>query len=134
MVPCNKHNSLRADLGTNFFRDSLRGSSNMYALQPTFMLPPNFLFPPDGKIKPGIDLEESKGLPDPQEQLQDCNVSDLDPVTLPEFRYRGDARSNSKIGFWIAILSLIEIGLGGGRGQDDNLVIGTGPAKISTFS
>jgi hypothetical protein len=107
---------------------------NMDALQPTFMLPPNFLFPPDGKIKPGIILEESKGLPDPQEQLHDCNIRDLQTTPLPEFRYSGDAKSNSKVGFWIDILSLIEIGLGGERGHDDNLVIQTGPAKISTFS
>jgi hypothetical protein len=106
----------------------------MDAYQPSFMLPPNFLFPPNGNIKPGIVLEEgSNGLPDPKEQLYDGNVTALQETELPKFQYSGDAKSNTQIGFWIDVLGLVEIGLGGERGREDNLVIETGPAKISTF-
>jgi hypothetical protein len=109
----------------------------MDAMQPSFMLPPNFRFPPGGKIKPGTVLDEgSNGLPDPQEELYDgvSQVDGLETTDLPRFHYSGAAKSNTKIGFWTDILSLTEIGLGGERGHDDNLVIDTGPAKISTFS
>jgi hypothetical protein len=108
----------------------------MDTLQLTFMLPPNFRFPPNGKIKPGIVLKEGdKGLPDPRKQLYDgtSQVGELETNDLPKFHYSGDAKSNTKIGFWIDVLSIVEIGLGGERGRDSNLVINTGPAKITTF-
>jgi hypothetical protein len=108
----------------------------MDTLQLTFMLPPNFRFPPNGKIKPGIVLKEGdKGLPDPRKQLYDgtSQVGELETNDLPKFHYSGDAKSNTKIGFWIDVLSIVEIGLGGERGRDSNLVIDTGPAKITTF-
>jgi hypothetical protein len=109
----------------------------MNALQPSFMLLPNFRFPPDGKIKPGIVLDEgSNGLPDPQQELYNgiAQVTGLETTDFPQFHYSGGAKSNTKIGFWADILSLTEIGLGGERGHDENLVIDTGPAKIVTFS
>jgi hypothetical protein len=108
----------------------------MDAYQPSFMLPPNFLFPPNGKIRPGIVLREGQnGLPDPREQLYDgtSHVGELETNDLPKFHYSGDAKSNTKISFWIDVLSLVEIGLGGERGRDSNLVIDTGPAKITAF-
>jgi hypothetical protein len=108
----------------------------MDAMQRSFMLPPNFRFPPGGKINPGIVLDEgSNGLPDPQEELYDgiAQVTGLETNDLPDFHYSGGAKSNTKIGFWADILSLIEIGLGGERGHDDNLVIDTGPVNFSTF-
>lgn len=109
----------------------------MNALQPTFMLPPNFRFPPDGRIKPGIVLDEgSNGLPDPQAELFNgaAQVTGSETLDLPQFHYSGGAKSNNRLGLWADILSLAEIGLGGERGHDDNLVIDTGPVKISTFS
>jgi hypothetical protein len=109
----------------------------MDAYQPRFMLPPNFLFPPDSKLKPGVVLEEgSNSLPDPQEQLHDgaTHVVGLETTELPKFHYSGEGKSNTKIGLWLDALSLVEIGLGGERGHDHNLVLDTGPAKISTFS
>ena len=109
----------------------------MDALQPTFMLPPNFRFPPDGKMKPGIVLDEgSNGLPDPQEELFDgvAQVVGLETLELPRFHHSGGAKANNKLGLWADILSLAEIGLGGERGHDDNLVVDTGPATICTFS
>jgi hypothetical protein len=109
----------------------------MDAYQPSFMLPPNFRFPLDGKIKPGIVLDEGdNGLPDPQEELYDgtADVVGLQIDEVPQFHYSGEAKSNTKIGLWADILSLAEIGAGGERGNDGGLVVDTGPAKISTFS
>jgi hypothetical protein len=102
----------------------------------SFMLPPNFRFPPDGKIKPGIIIEEgSNGLPDPHEELHDAS---LDPAVLettqyPKFRYAGEGKSNIKINLWVHLLSLVEVGLGRERGHDYKLIIETGPAKTATF-
>ena len=112
-----------------------RAPIDMEAYHPSFMLPPNFLFPPDGKIKPGIVLKGDNGLPDPRKQLYDgtSHTGELETNNLPKFHYSGDAKSNTKADFWIDVLSLAEIGLGGEQGRDSNLIIDTGPAKISAF-
>ena len=109
----------------------------MDAYQPTFMLPPNFRFPPDGMIKPGIVLDEgSDGLPDPREDLFDgvAQVVGLEMLELPRFHHSGNATSNTKIGLWADGLSLAEIGLGGERGRNNDLVVDSGPTKIYTFN
>lgn len=78
---------------------------------------------------------QHQSLPDPRKQPYDApsHAGELEVKNMPESRYSGDSKSNTKIGFWIDVLSLIEIGLGGERGHGSNLVIETDPAKIITF-
>jgi len=108
----------------------------MDAYQARFMIPPDFSFPPNGRIKPGIVLKEgNNGFPDPRTQLHDATASVLDTEerSYPEFRYSGEAQCDKRVGFWIDVLSVVEIGLGGERGLNYNLAIETGPAQSVTF-
>jgi hypothetical protein len=109
----------------------------MTTRQRTFVLPPNFLFPPEGRIKPGIVLRDGKhDAPDPSLPLHDgsASIEGAEITSLDEgFHYEGNNRVNTKLGLWLDALSLVEVGLGGERGNSFDLKIDSVRAIITRF-
>lgn len=76
-------------------------------------------------------------MPDPSLCLHDGSgaVTGVEDIPLDEgFHYDGNASTDTKLGLWIDALSLVEIGLGGERGNVHNIKVDTGRAAISRFT
>jgi hypothetical protein len=102
------------------------------------MLPPNVLFPPQEKIKPGVVLRGGRhGMPDPSLPLHDSSdsVQGLEVTPFDDgFQYDGDRSAQTNVGIWLDAVSLVEIGLGGERGNNHSLNIDAARAEITRFT